>query len=68
MPLATSMRAMLQLVPKELATPTSHFPSGDQVNCWKNPLRGSVRKTCRVAKSMNATPFMDKLASWSPSD
>ena len=50
-----------------IGTTTSHFPSGDQVICWKNPLRGSVRKTCRVVRSTNATPLMDKLASWSPS-
>ena len=44
-PVAISIRATLQLAPKELDTPESQRPSGDQVNCWKKPLRGSVRTT-----------------------
>jgi len=50
-PVAISIRATVQAVPKELATPHSHFPSGDQVNCWKNPLRSMRLITFLVASS-----------------
>ena len=61
------MRAMLQLAPNELATPLSHRPSGDQVNCWKKPFRSHLRTTCLVATSMNVMPLIDKHASCLPS-
>ena len=61
------MRAMLQLAPKELETPESHLPSGDQVSCWKNPLRGSVRTTCRLATSTKKIPLIERQAICLPS-
>ena len=54
------MRAMLQLAPNELATPHSHRPSGDQVNCWKKPWRCHLRTTCFVATSMKEMPLIDR--------
>lgn len=46
-----SIRATDQLAPKELATPHSHFPSGDHVTCWKNPRRSRRPTTSLVASS-----------------
>src|SRR5438128_6664137 len=65
-PLATSMRAMLQPVPKEFATPISHLPSGDHVSCWKNPWRGNVRSTLPVSASTNDTPLRLNVANSRP--
>ena len=66
-PVATSIRATLQLVPNEFATPESHFPSGDQVSCWKNPLRGSVRTMRRLATSTIEMPLIVRQATCLPS-
>src|SRR5262245_58266738 len=61
-PVVAFIRATLQPVPKEFATPHNHWPSGDQVVCWKNPLRGSVCETLPLARSTNATPLILKVA------
>ena len=66
-PVAASIRATLQLAPNEFATPESHLPSGDQVNCWKKPLRGSVRTVRRLATSTIEMPLIVRHAICSPS-
>ena len=66
-PVASSIRATLQLAPKEFATPESHRPSGDHTSCWKNPFRARVRTVRRLARSTIATPLRVRQAICSPS-
>src|SRR5579862_9818828 len=66
-PVASSIRATDQPVSKLFATPLSHFPSGDQVICWKNPWRSRAPVTFLDSISTMAIPFAERHAIFLPS-
>src|SRR5579862_5536223 len=66
-PVASSIRATDQPVSKLFATPLSHFPSGDQVICWKKPLRSRTPVTFLDSISTMTMPFAERHAIFLPS-